>query len=56
MKKSRTKKKPKTKNEPPMSKGFGHLTIPKDVKVRDGGTIDGGEKKIDSRECWEGWE
>lgn len=42
----------KTK-EPPMSKGFGHLTIPDDVKIRDTGVVYDDDKEIDSVEEWD---
>ena len=44
-KKKATKKKAssKPKPEPPMSKGFGHLTIREDWLVRDTSTVNGGE-------------
>lgn len=51
-KKASTKKKPK----PEGSKGFGHLHIPDDVRVRDTGVVHEGDKNIDSLECWEGYE
>jgi hypothetical protein len=57
-KKATSKKKSsrkKTKDEP-MSKGFGHLTILPNWIVRGDATVDGGERQIDSMECWDGCE
>lgn len=56
-KKKATSKKPsrkkKPKPEPPMSKGFGHLAIPEDARIRDSGIVHESDKDIDSLECWE---
>lgn len=55
-KKKKTSKKKKPKDEP-MSKGFGHLTILPNWVLKDtGATVDGGERQIDSMECWDGCE
>ena len=59
-KKKASKKKPTRRKIPakdePMSKGFGHLTVRKEWIVRGDATVDGGEKNIDSMECWDGYE
>ena len=47
------KKKPK---DEPMSNGFGHLTIKPNWVVRGDATVDGGERPIDSMQCWDGYE
>lgn len=52
-KKKATRRKPK---EPPMSKGFGHLTIPDDARIKDTGIIHESDKDIDSLECWESYD
>jgi|13_taG_2_1085334.scaffolds.fasta_scaffold06561_9 hypothetical protein len=58
-KKATSKKKSsrkKTKDEP-MSKGFGHLTILPSWVLKDtGAVVDGGDRQIDSMECWDGYE
>lgn len=53
----KTKKKASTKKPVEvMSKGFGHLTIPDDVVVKDTAVVHENDKEIDSLECWENCE
>ncbi len=51
----RAAKKP-VKPESSGSTGFGHLTIPPNTRVVDTSSVSGGEKDIDSMECWDGCE
>lgn len=53
--KKKTTKKPPPKPKP-MSKGFGHLTIRKNWLVKGDAAVNGGEKRPDSRECWEDYD
>jgi len=51
-KKKASKKPPKP--DPPMSKGFGHLTIRKNWVVSGGSTVQGGEDcRPESEKCWD---
>ena len=44
----------KTKAEEPMSKGFGHLTIPKDARVTGSAWVEGGDDpRPESQRMWE---
>lgn len=57
--KKKSKKKRVVRKKKPVqsaSKGFGHLVIPKDVKVKDSGVVYEGDKDIDSLECWESYD
>jgi len=56
-KKKVTKKAPRRRKPvESFSKGFGHLTIPKDVKIKDSGVVHEEDKDIDSLECWESYD
>lgn len=54
--KKKTTKKRATKPAPPMSKGFGHLTIRPTWRVTGESRVEGGEDpRPDSQKCWEDW-